>query len=81
MITIEQINGAVTLVSTAFPQLIAAYTVLKAIWMRMHPTATEQDFLDYLQAASQKNVDETAIYLTAQGYVKQEDGSWKKAAA
>ena len=80
-ISANEVSDAISLVSTAFPQFIAAYTVLKAIWLRTNPGKTEADYLEYLRSASQANIDDTAALLAADGYKLQPDGSWKKPAA
>lgn len=78
MIKVNEVSDAISLVSTVFPQFIAAYTVLKTIWFRMNPGRTEADYLEYLRSASQTNIDDSAAFLVADGYVQQADGSWKK---
>lgn len=84
--TIETINAeiaaatsALSAVSIAVPIAMAAYTLFKGIWLSTNPGKTEADYLTYLQTASQSNIDDTATYLTAQGYTQQADGSWRKA--
>ena len=66
-------------VNGALPAAIAAYNVLFGIWARMNPGKPESEFLAYLQTASQANVDDTAAYLKAQGYVETAPGTWTKA--
>lgn len=77
---LNDINTAIGTVNAALPTLITAYNVLKAIWQRLNPTATEADFLNYLKTSAQANVDDSAAILKADGYVEQADGSWKKSA-
>jgi len=80
-INIENVTAAVGLVSTVLPQALAAYTVLKAIWMAKNPTMTEADFLAMLDAASQKNIDDAAAILIKDGYSLDADGEWVPPAA
>jgi hypothetical protein len=76
---VDDVNAAVSLISAVVPQVAAAYGILKSIWQRTNPGMTEADFLTYLQQASQKNVDEAAVILTADGYVQDPvTGQWTK---
>jgi hypothetical protein len=77
-INATEVNDAMVLVSTVLPQAMAAYSILKLIWLRTNPGKTEADYLGYLLAASQTNVDETAALLTADGYVETSPGNWSK---
>ncbi len=65
-------------ISVAIPVLVAAYNGLRSIWASQNPGQTEADFIVHLQQSAQLNVDDTAAYLTSQGYVQQADGSWTK---
>ena len=69
---------ALSAVSVAFPIAMAAYSMLRIIWLRTNPGKTEADYLTYLQTASQSNIDDSAVILIADGYVLMPDGSWKK---
>lgn len=73
-------NSAMATVNAALPIALAAYNILKGIWLRTNPGKTEADYVGYLQAASLANVDDTAALLISDGYVEQPDGSWKKSA-
>lgn len=72
------VNDALALVSTVLPQAMAAYSILKLIWLRTNPGKTEADFLSYLEQASQLNVDETEAILKADGYVQDGKGGWSR---
>jgi hypothetical protein len=80
VIKVEEVQAAVTLVSTVFPQAMAAYQILKAIWMATNPGKTEADYLAYLQTASQQNLDDASAILKAHGYVPDGAGGWKPGA-
>jgi len=71
-------SGALTTINAALPVAMTAYSVLKAIWLRMNPGKTEADFVGYLQATSQQNIDDTAALLVADGYVEDPPGTWRK---
>jgi hypothetical protein len=77
-VNLTDLNNALGTVNASLPILVAAYTGLKAIWLRMNPQKTEADYLAYLQDSAQRNIDDSAAILTADGYVQQADGSWKK---
>ena len=80
-INVTEVNAAVSLISVIVPQAAAAYSILKVIWQRTNPGKTEADFLTYLSQESQKNVDESAAILIADGYVQDPaTGNWSKAA-
>lgn len=78
-------NITVTLdtVSKFIPEVamvMTAYDILKNIWMKTNPGKTEDDYRTYLQTTATANIDDTATYLNAQGYVQAADGSWRKPA-
>lgn len=74
----QDVNAAVSLISLAVPQAMAAYNILRAIWLRTNPGKNEADYLQYLQDASQQNVDESAAILKADGYVQDANGNWSR---
>ncbi len=79
----KNITDALTVVAALQPDIVlalTAYNVLHGIWSAVNPGKTEADYLAYLQAASQVNVDTTTSYLKAQGYVENPpgSGSWSK---
>lgn len=81
MVNLGNVTVTLDTVSKFIPELamvMTAYDILKNIWLKTNPGKTEDDYRVYLQTTSQTNVDDTAAYLTAQGYVQQADGSWKK---
>jgi hypothetical protein len=81
MVSMGNIQVSLDVVGQLIPEVamvMAAYDVLKNIWLKINPGKTEEDFRAYLNTVSTTNVDDTAAYLTAQGYVEQADGSWKK---
>jgi hypothetical protein len=61
---------------------LTAYNVLHGIWSAINPGKTEADYKAYLQSTSQTNVDTTAAYLTARGFIETPAGSgnWSKPA-
>ena len=81
----KSITDALTVVGAIEPDIaiaLTAYTVLHGIWATITPGKTEADYAAYLQTASQTNIDTTAVYLKAQGYVETPAGSgnWSKPA-
>ncbi len=83
MINTKSITDAATMIAAFEPDIaiaVTAYNVLHGIWSVMNPGKTEVDFQGYLQSTSQVNIDTTAPYLRAQGYVETPPGSgnWKK---
>lgn len=75
-ISINDVTAAVSLVSTVLPQALAAYTVLKSVWLAANPGKTEDDFIALLQAADRKNIDDAAAILIKDGYSLDADGNW-----
>lgn len=80
-INLEQVTQAVGLVSTVLPQAMAAYVVLRTVWLSKNPGKTEADFLATLDAASQQNVDDAARILIADGFSLDASGNWVAPAA
>ena len=83
MITAKSVTDAAAMVAAIEPDIavaLTAYNILKGIWLTVNPAKTEADYRNYLQSASQQNIDTTAAYLTAQGYVETPAGSgnWSK---
>lgn len=81
MITAKSLTDAAGVIAAFEPDIaiaITAYNVLKGIWMSEFPGKTEADYQTFLQTASQTNIDTTAAYLTAQGYVQDASGAWTK---
>ena len=82
----KSITDALTAVAAVQPDIaiaLSAYQLFKGIWQSMNPGKTEADFQNYLQTASQTNIDVTASYLKAQGFTENPPGSgnWTKPAA
>lgn len=77
-INAQDVQGAISLISMALPQVMTAYQLFKVIWLRTNPGKTEADFLTYLQTASQANIDDSAAILTADGFVEVSPGNWVK---
>lgn len=81
----KTITDALTAVAALQPDIalaLGAYSILKNIWMTTNPGKTEADYQTYLQTASQRDIDDTSVYLVAQGYVETPAGSgnWAKPA-
>jgi hypothetical protein len=74
----KAVSDAMAVVGTVLPQSLVAYNLFQVIWMSSHPGSTEDDYLNFLTAASQKNVDESAAILQADGFVQDEAGNWKR---
>jgi hypothetical protein len=77
-INATQVNDAVGLLGTVVPQVLIAYNLFKIIWTSTNPGKTEEDFLNYLTAMSQQNIDQSAAILIADGYVQDAAGNWSK---
>ena len=85
MITAKNVTDAAAVVAAFEPDIaiaLTAYNVLKSIWMTVTPGKTEADYQAYLASSAQTNIDTTAAYLTAQGYVETPAGSgnWSRPA-
>ncbi len=81
MVNLTTVTAALTAVSALQPDIaiaLAAYSTFKSIWMAITPGKTEADFVAFLQTTSQANIDSTAVYLQAQGYVETTPGNWSK---
>ena len=83
MINLKSVTDAVTAIAALEPDVaiaVTAYNLLKSIWTTTNPGKTEADYQAYLATASQTNIDTTAAYLTAQGYIETPSGSgnWAK---
>lgn len=77
-INVAELEAAVGLVTRVIPVLGTAFSVLQSIWLRTNPGKTEADFLDYLDTASQANIDDSAAILRADGFIEGPPGTWKK---
>ena len=83
MINLKSITDAATAIAALEPDVaiaVTAYNILHGIWTATNPGKTEADYKAYLQTSSQLNIDTTAAYLIAQGYVETPAGSgnWSK---
>ena len=73
------INSALATVNAEIPLLLVAYEGFKAIWLVANPGKTEAEYVQHLQDASANLLSHADAVLTALGYVRQADGSWRKA--
>jgi hypothetical protein len=78
LINPKAINEAVSMVSLALPQVMAAYNLYKVIWMATNPGKTEDEFFAHLGEASTKNIDESDAVLRAHGYEPDGAGGYRK---
>jgi hypothetical protein len=78
VIDVNEVNAAVALLSTVAPEVTAAYSLLKVIWMRTNPGKTEDDYRAYLRSTSHANIDDSAAILRADGFEPDGAGGWKK---
>ena len=76
----KQVGDAMAVVGTVLPQALVAYNLFQVIWLSSHPGSTEEDYLKFLTDASQKNVDESAAILIADGFVQDAAGNWSRPA-
>lgn len=82
-LNLKSVTDAATAIAALEPDVaiaVTAYNLLHSIWTTMNPGKTEADYKAYLATASQTNIDTTAAYLTAQGYIETPAGSgnWAK---
>lgn len=81
MITAKSLTDAAGVIAAFEPDIaiaLTAYNILKGIWSAVNPGKTEADYQAFLQTSSQTNIDTTAAYLSAQGYVQDAAGAWSK---
>ena len=83
MIDAKGLTSILTQIAALQPDIaiaLTAYNVLHSIWTATNPGKTEADYQNYLQTASQTNIDTTASYLRAHGYIETPAGSgnWSK---
>lgn len=77
-VTAKAIGDALTYFAAVEPGLLATYEVVRAIWLSVHPSATEADFVAQLIANSSQLVRDSDAILTANGYVRDANGTWSK---
>lgn len=75
---VQDVTAAIGLISSVFPPALAAYNVLRGIWMSVNPGQPESAYLAFLQTASQTNIDQSAAILLADGFVEVTPGNWVK---